>query len=81
MKKYSIIVLMLIGLMGYWLMNPTSSNNQTTIVVNFPAHPHYDAAKKLIPEFEKETGIKVEIDTLQYLRMHDKQVLEIGKLF
>ena len=79
MKKYSIIVLMLIGLMGYWLMNPTSSNNQTTIVVNFPAHPHYDAAKKLIPEFEKETGIKVEIDTLQYLRMHDKQVLEMSK--
>ena len=47
MKKYSIIVLMLIGLMGYWLMNPTSSNNQTTIVVNFPTHPHYDAAKKI----------------------------------
>ena len=51
----------------------------TTLVVNFPAHPHYDAAKLLIKDFEKETGIRVEIDTLQYLRMHDKQVLEMSK--
>ena len=31
----------------------------TTIVVNWPAHPHYDAAAKLVPEFTRETGIKV----------------------
>ena len=30
----------------------------TTLVVNFPAHPHYDAAKLLIKDFEKETGIR-----------------------
>jgi multiple sugar transport system substrate-binding protein len=51
----------------------------TTIVVNWPAHPHYDAAAKLVPEFTRETGIKVEIDKMQYLRMHDKQLLEMGK--
>ncbi len=51
----------------------------TTIVVNWPAHPHYDAAAKLVPEFTKETGIKVEIDKMQYLRMHDKQLLEMSK--
>jgi multiple sugar transport system substrate-binding protein len=51
----------------------------TTIVVNFPAHPHYDAATTLVPEFTRQTGIKVEIDKLQYLRMHDKQLLEMSK--
>lgn len=51
----------------------------TTIVVNWPAHPHYDAAARLVPEFTRETGIKVEIDKMQYLRMHDKQLLEMGK--
>lgn len=51
----------------------------STIVVNWPAHPHYDAAAKLVPEFTRETGIKVEIDKMQYLRMHDKQLLEMSK--
>jgi len=50
-----------------------------TIVVNVPAHPHYDVAMQLVPEFTKATGIKVEIDKMQYLRMHDKQVLEMAK--
>jgi multiple sugar transport system substrate-binding protein len=51
----------------------------TTVVVNVPAHPHYDVAMQLVPEFTKQTGIKVEIDKMQYLRMHDKQVLEMAK--
>ncbi len=50
-----------------------------TIVINFPAHPHYDQAEKLFGEFTAETGIKVERDKMQYLRMKDKQVLEMGK--
>lgn len=50
-----------------------------TIVVNYPAHPHYDQAEKLFAEFTKETGIKVERDKMQYLRMKDKQVLEMSK--
>lgn len=28
-----------------------------TIVINFPAHPHYDQAEKLFGEFTAETGI------------------------
>ena len=51
----------------------------TTIVANFPSHFHYNAVKPLIPEFEKLTGMKVEIDELQYVKMHDKQVLEMSK--
>jgi multiple sugar transport system substrate-binding protein len=50
-----------------------------TIVINYPAHPHYDQAEKLFAEFTKETGIKVERDKMQYLRMKDKQVLEMSK--
>lgn len=50
-----------------------------TIVVNYPAHPHFDQAEKLFAEFTAETGIKVERDKMQYLRMKDKQVLEMGK--
>ena len=50
-----------------------------TIVVNYPAHPHYDQAEKLFSEFTAETGIKIERDKLQYLRMKDRQVLEMGK--
>ncbi|MDQ2778029.1 MAG: extracellular solute-binding protein, partial [Pseudomonadota bacterium] len=50
-----------------------------TIVINFPAHPHYDQAEKLFGEFTAETGIKVERDKMQYLRMKDKQVLEMAK--
>lgn len=50
-----------------------------TIVLNYPAHPHYDQAEKLFQAFTAETGIKVERDKMQYLRMKDKQVLEMGK--
>lgn len=50
-----------------------------TLVVNYPAHPHYDQAEKLFAEFTAQTGIKVERDKMQYLRMKDKQVLEMGK--
>lgn len=51
----------------------------TTLVVNFPAHAQYDAAAKIIPEFTKATGIKVEIDKVEYMRMRDKQLLELSK--
>ena len=59
--------------------NPYAKYAGTTIVINWPAHAFYDAATKLIPEFTKETGIKVEIDKVEYLRMHDKQILEMSK--
>ncbi|MBR0751221.1 extracellular solute-binding protein [Bradyrhizobium jicamae] len=59
--------------------NPYTRFKGTTLVVNFPAHPHYDAVKKVLPQFTAETGIKVELDELQYMRMHDKQLLEMSK--
>ncbi len=59
--------------------NPYARFRGTTLVVNFPAHPHYDAVAKVLPKFTAETGIKVEVDKLQFLRMRDKQLLEMSK--
>lgn len=51
----------------------------TTLVVNFPAHPHYNAVMEVLPEFTEETGIEVEVDQLQYLKMRERQTLELTK--
>ena len=50
-----------------------------TVVFSIPAHPHYDAMLKILPDFTKETGIKVETDKLAMGRMKDKQLLEMAK--
>lgn len=59
--------------------DPYAPYKGDTLVVNFPAHPHYDAVKKVLPKFTEETGIKVEVDQLQYLAMRQKQSLELTK--
>ncbi len=51
----------------------------TTIVLNFPAHLAYNKWIELIPEFEAKTGMKVEVDKMNYMRLHDKQLLELSK--
>lgn len=61
------------------MANPYEKYAGTTLVVNFPAHPHYNAARKILPQFTKETGIKVEVDQLQYLKMRERQTLELTK--
>ena len=50
-----------------------------TLVVNFPAHPHYDAVMRVLPVFTEQTGIRVEVDQLQYLKMRERQTLELTK--
>jgi multiple sugar transport system substrate-binding protein len=47
--------------------------------VNFPAHPHYNAVLDVLPEFTEQTGIEVEVDQLQYLKMRERQTLELTK--
>ncbi|MEM8849081.1 MAG: extracellular solute-binding protein [Pseudomonadota bacterium] len=59
--------------------NPYEPYEGTTLVVNFPAHPHYDAAIEVLDQFTEETGIEVEVDQLQYLRMRERQTLELTK--
>jgi len=59
--------------------NPYEDFAGTTLVVNFPAHPHYDAVMQILPEFTKETGIEVEVDQLPYLKMRERQTLELAQ--
>jgi multiple sugar transport system substrate-binding protein len=47
-------------------------------VVNFPAHPHYDAVMEVLPQFTAETGIEVEVDMLPFLDMRQCQTLELA---
>lgn len=68
-----------LALAGSALANPYEEYAGQTLVVNFPAHPHYDAVMKVLPQFTEQTGIKVEVDQLQYLKMREKQTLELTK--
>jgi multiple sugar transport system substrate-binding protein len=73
--SFSFVVIFAMGA----LANPYPKYAGTTIVANFPSHAYYDYAIKLIPEFTKETGIKVVVDKIEYMRMRDKQSLEMVK--
>lgn len=59
--------------------NPYERFKDTTVVVSWPALAHFNASEKLLEEFTEETGIKVEIDALQYLKLRDRQLLEMSK--
>ena len=61
------------------LGNPYEKYSGTTLVVSWPSLGHFQAAKTLVDEFTAETGIKVEIDFLQYLKLRDRQILEMSK--
>ena len=61
------------------LADPYAPYRGETVIVNFPAHPHYDAVMRILPEFTKETGIEVEVDQLPYLKMRERQTLELAQ--
>ena len=58
--------------------NPYAPYEGTTLIVNFPAHPHYNAVMEVLPEFTAQTGIEVEVDMLPYLDMRERQTLELA---
>ncbi len=64
---------------GSAFANPYEDYAGTTLIVNFPAHPHYDAVMRILPEFTAETGIEVEVDQLPYLKMRERQTLELAQ--
>ena len=66
-------------LSGAVLANPYDKYKGQTIVVSWPALSHFKKAETLVEEFTKETGIKVEIDALQYMKLRDRQILEMSK--
>ncbi|MEM8852708.1 MAG: extracellular solute-binding protein [Pseudomonadota bacterium] len=81
LKKTALGAAAAVVLAGSALANPYADYEGTTLVVNFPAHPHYDAVRKVLPEFTKETGIEVEVDQLPYLKMRERQTLELAQEF
>ena len=64
---------------GMALADPYEKYRGTTIVVSWPALSHFTKAETLIEEFTEETGIEVEVDALQYLKLRDRQLLEMSK--
>ena len=64
---------------GTAMASPYAEYEGTTLIVNFPAHPHYNAVMQILPEFTAETGIEVEVDQLPYLKMRERQTLELGQ--
>ena len=59
--------------------NPYKKYKGNTIVVSWVALSHFKKAETLIKEFTEETGIKVEVDALQYMKLRDRQILEMSK--
>ena len=68
-----------ISLITTAIASPYDPYKGEVLVVNFPAHPHFDAVMKILPEFTKETGIEVEVDQLPYLKMRERQTLELAQ--
>lgn len=64
---------------GSAMADPYEKYRGTEIVVSWPSLAHFKLAEELIPEFTEETGISVETDPLQYGKLRDKQLLEMGK--
>ncbi len=78
-KKAGATATALLAMAGIALANPYEEFAGTTLVINVPAHPHYNAMMAVLPEFTKETGINVEVDQLEYLKMRERQTLELTK--
>ena len=78
-------LLVLVGTVALLFSVATTGSGQgakpfagTTIRYMAVAEPISDYIKaEVIPGFTKETGIKVEVDTTDYVKLHDKQVLEL----
>ena len=64
---------------GGAVADPYTPYRGQTLVVNFPAHPHFNAVMQVLPRFMEETGIDVEVDQLQYLKMRERQNLVLTK--
>lgn len=50
-----------------------------SVSFSIPKHPHYDAMMKLLPEFTRESGIKVEVDRVPFSSLKVKQLEDFKK--
>lgn len=78
LKNSTIIATLALGTAALAQDGPYAPYAGTTLVVNFPSHPHYNAVMEVLPEFTAQTGINVEVDMLPYLDMRERQTLELS---
>ncbi len=69
----------LVASTGSAVASPYKPYEGTTLVVSWPSNAHFNAAQPLVEQFTEETGIEVEVDYLQYLKLRDRQLLEMSK--
>lgn len=78
LRNSTIIATLALGTAAFAQDGPYAPYAGTTLVVNFPSHPHYNAVMEVLPEFTAQTGINVEVDMLPYLDMRERQTLELS---
>ncbi len=81
MKKIIILVLLVVALSSFSATAAATEKPYagTTIKYMAVAEPISDTIRNdIIPGFTEQTGIKVEMDTTDYSKLHDRQVLELG---
>jgi len=81
MKKIIILVFLVVALSSFSATAAASEKPYagTTIKYMAVAEPISDTIRNdIIPGFTEQTGIKVEMDTTDYSKLHDRQVLELG---
>lgn len=61
------------------MADPYAQYRGTKLVVSWPALSHFQSAGELVEEFVEKTGIQVEIDAMQYLKLRDRQILEMSR--
>ena len=74
-----LLVPMTASVMAQDSFDPYAPYRGDTIVVSWPSLYHFNQAATLIPQFEEETGINVEVDFLQYQAMKPAQEVELQK--
>ena len=75
----SVLVMITIVGSGVFAKAPYDKYAGITLTLCFPGQVQTDALKKFIPEVERETGFKIRLDELAFMRMHEKQLLEMAK--
>ena len=61
------------------LADPYTAFQGTTLKVSWPSLGHFNNAELVIEEFERETGINVEVEAIPYLELRNRHFEELSK--
>ena len=77
MKKISFMqkLIIVVSVVLFFVAGEVFAKSYKGITLTFLAvgHPSTEALKEIIPDFEKETGMKVLVDEMDYGRVYDKK--------